>query len=139
MATTTRLEKAVKAFNRADEAYFDFYTDDVAVHGLPGTPGTVDKRGLVDFYRAFWAAFPDAAVEPLDMFGENDRVAVRLRLTGTHRGELMGVAASENEIDVEQITIVVLDDDGRCLERWVRLDEAAFLHQIGAGMATAHR
>jgi steroid delta-isomerase-like uncharacterized protein len=132
MANRARLEQAVEAFNRHDEGYFDLYTDGVAMHGLPGTEGTLDKQGVIEFYRAFWAAFPDATVEPEDMFSADDRVAVRLRVKGTHRGELMGVAASGNKVDVEQITIFKLDDEGRCLERWVRLDEIAFLQQIGA-------
>jgi hypothetical protein len=38
---------------------------------------------------------------------------------------------------VEQNTIFKLDDEGRCSERWVRLDEMAFLQQIGAMPAPA--
>ena len=132
MADTTRLGRAVEEFNRHDEAYFDLYTDGVAVHGLPGTQGTLDKQGVIEFFRVFWAAFPDATVEPLDMFDSGDRVSVRLRVRGTHRGELMGIAPSGNEVDVEEITIFKLDDAGRCVERWVRLDEIGFLQQIGA-------
>ncbi len=86
----------------------------------------------MDFYRAFWAAFPDAKVVPVDMIAADDSVAVRLRVQGTHRGELMGVAPSGNQVDVEQITIFRLDGEGRCVERWVRLDELSFLQQIGA-------
>jgi steroid delta-isomerase-like uncharacterized protein len=132
MPDTARLEAAVEAFNRGDDAYFDLYTEDVTVHGLPGTGGALDKPGLIDFYRAFWSAFPDAQVEPIEMFGVDDRVTVRLRVKGTHRGELMGVGPSGNYVDVEQITIFKLDDEGRCTERWVRLDELSFLQQIGA-------
>lgn len=132
MADISRLERAVQEFNRGDEAYLDLYTDDVTVHGLPGSDGALDKQGVIDFYRAFWAACPDAAVEPLDMFDAGDRVAVRLRLTGTQRGELMGIPASGKTFDVEQITIFKLDEEGRCSERWARLDELGFLQQIGA-------
>ena len=137
MADTTRLERSVEAFNQHDGAYFDLYTDGVAVHGLPGAQGTLDRQGMMDFYRAFWSAFPDAMVEPVDMFTADDRVAVRLRVKGTHRGELMGAPASGNEIDVEEITIFKLDSEGRCMERWVRLDELDFLQQIGAMPAPA--
>jgi steroid delta-isomerase-like uncharacterized protein len=137
LADTTRLERSVEAFNQHDDAYFDLYTDGAAVHGLPGTQGTVDRQGMMDFYRAFWSAFPDATVEPADMFTADDRVAVRLRVKGTHRGELMGTPASGNEIDVEEITIFKLDSEGRCMERWVRLDEIGFLQQIGAMPAPA--
>jgi len=109
MANTTRIEQAVEAFNRGDEAYFDLYTDDVRIHGLPGTGGTVDRQGMTDFYRAFWSAFPDAKVEPVEMIAGDDLLAVRLYVKGTHRGEIMGVAPSGKEIDVEQITIFKLD------------------------------
>lgn len=87
---------------------------------------------MIDFYHAFWTACPGATVEPLDILDAGDRVAVRLRLRGTHSGELMGIPASGNEFDVEQMTIFKLDDAGRCTERWVRLDEISFLQQIGA-------
>jgi steroid delta-isomerase-like uncharacterized protein len=131
VADTTRIEQAVEAFNRRDEAYYDLYTDDVTVHGLPGM-GSVDKEGLKGFYNVFWSAFPDATVEPVDMVAGDDSVAVRLFVKGTHRGEIMGVAPSGNEISVEQITIFKLDGEGRCVERWIRLDEVGFLQQIGA-------
>lgn len=132
MADISRLERAVQEFNQGDEAYLDLYTDDVVVHGLPGSEEALDKQGVIDFYHAFWTACPGATVEPLDILDAGDRVAVRLRLRGTHSGELMGIPASGNEFDVEQMTIFKLDDAGRCTERWVRLDEISFLQQIGA-------
>lgn len=55
----------------------------------------------------------------------------------THRGEIIGVPPSGNGVDVEEITIFKLDDEGRCTERWVRLDELSFLQQIGAMPAPA--
>jgi steroid delta-isomerase-like uncharacterized protein len=131
MPDTTRVEQSVEAFNRADEAYFDLYTDDVTVHGLP-SGGAVDKQGMMDFYRALWSAFADLRVEPVEMIADRDLLAVRLYVKGTHRGEIMGVAPSGNEIDVEEMTIFKLDDEGRCTERWIRMDELSFMQQIGA-------
>ena len=71
------------------------------------------------------------------MIGADDRVAVRLRLKGTHRGEIMDIPPSGNQVDVEQITIFKLDGEGRCVERWVRVDELSFLQQIDAMPAPA--
>ena len=137
MADTTRMGPADEAFNRGDAAYFDLYRDDVAVHGLPGMGGTVDKQGVIEFYSAFWSAFPDAKIEPVEMIVGDELVAVRLHVKGTHRGEIIGVPPSGNGVDVEEITIFKLDDEGRCTERWVRLDELSFLQQIGAMPAPA--
>jgi predicted ester cyclase len=58
-------------------------------------------------------------------------VAVRFTLTGTHTGELLGVPASGEHIDAEGITILHFSGD-RVVERWNRLDDVAFLTQIGA-------
>jgi steroid delta-isomerase-like uncharacterized protein len=137
MADTTRIEQAVEAFNRGDESYFDLYTDDVSVHGLPGTGGTVDKQGMIDFYRAFWSAFSAARVELAEKIAADDLVAMRLVVKGTHDNEIMGVPGSGNDIEVEEITIFKLDGEGRCVERWIRLDELSFLQQIGAMPAPA--
>jgi steroid delta-isomerase-like uncharacterized protein len=137
MTDTTRLEQSVEAFNRGDEAYFDLYTDDVTIHGVPGAGGPIDKQGIIDFYRAFWSAFSEARVEPVDMIAGDDLVAVRLFVRGTHEGEIMGVAPSGNRIEVEEMTIFKLDGEGRCVERWIRLDELGFLQQIGAMPAPA--
>ena len=102
MADTTRLEQAVDAFNRGDEAYFDLYTDNVTIHGLPGTGGSVDKQGMIDFYRAFWSAFSEARVETVDMIPGDDLVAVRLFIKGTHEGEIMGVARFRKRVSTSR-------------------------------------
>jgi predicted ester cyclase len=56
---------------------------------------------------------------------------VRFTLTGTHSGELFGVPAGGSRVAVEGITILRFRDD-RVVERWNRLDDIAFLSQIGA-------
>jgi predicted ester cyclase len=60
---------------------------------------------------------------------------VRFTLTGTHTSELFGVPAGGTRVEVEGITILRFRDD-RVVERWNRLDDIAFLSQIGA-MAAA--
>ena len=74
---------------------------------------------------------PDATIAAQDLLTDGDRVAVRFTLTGTHSGELFGVPASGARVGVDGITILRFRDD-RCAERWNRLDDIAFLSQIGA-------
>ncbi|WP_277914779.1 ester cyclase [Streptomyces sp. Root431] len=38
--------------------------------------------------------FPDLRIDVEDMFGAGDKVAVRVRFRGTHRGAFQGVAAT---------------------------------------------
>lgn len=79
---------------------------------------------------------PDATIDAQDLLTDGDRVAVRFTLTGTHTGELFGAPATDARIDAEGITIVRFSGD-RVVERWNRLDDIAFLTQIGAMPATA--
>jgi len=57
---------------------------------------------------------------------------VRLRLTGTHDGELMGAPASGRPVDFELVNIVRFDDEGKVTERATVADFLSLLQQIGA-------
>ena len=124
------LRTAVERFNAGNEAYFDFYTGDTTVNGLPGAP-VLDRNGLIAFYQAFWAAFPQAAVEVLDVLAEGDLMAARFRITGDLESEFMGVQPDGKSISIEALNVFRMTQDGRCVERWVRMDEMAFMTQLG--------
>lgn len=83
------------------------------------------------FLQTFRVAFPDMKVEVLDMIAEGDRVVARCRMTGTHQGEFMGLAATGRTIAVEFIDIIRFAD-GRVVEHWGLSDDAALLRQLGA-------
>lgn len=62
-------------------------------------------------------AFPDLAVDILDQVAEGDKVVTRKRITGTHRGALMGVPPTDRAVGIDVIDIVRLRD-GRYVEHW---------------------
>jgi hypothetical protein len=106
------------------------YHPDAAFHGFP-PDFPADRNGIAEFFRALRAGIGDATIAAQDMLTDGDRVAVRFTLTGTHSGELFGVPPGGARVDVEGITILRFRDD-RVAERWNRLDDVAFLGQIGA-------
>jgi len=121
---------AAGAFARFNErenrdAFLDAYHPDVALHGLDG---------LRRFHEALWEAFPDARLTVEDLVVEGDRVALRYRLQGTHRGPYLGVAPTGVGFDVEGLTLLRLAD-GRVAEEWHSPTELAILRQIGAVQA----
>jgi steroid delta-isomerase-like uncharacterized protein len=127
---------AIERWNAHDKRYFDFYDGGAPVHGLPpDAPATLE--GLKAMFLAMWAAFPDVSVEPLHILVDDDLCAVNLRLTGTHRGEFLGIPATGRAIDVHAMTFLRLGADGRVTERWQRLDEVGLLRQLGAMPAPA--
>ena len=130
------LRTAVERFNAGDDAYFAFYTDDVTVYGLPGAP-VLDRTGLIAFYRGFWTAFPQARVEVLQLLAEGELLAARFRISGALESEFMGVQPDGKSISVEALNLFRMTDEGRCAERWVRLDEMTFMSQLGLMPAPA--
>lgn len=111
------------------------YHPDATFHGFP-PDFRADRSGIAEFFRALRAGIPDATIAAQDMLTDGDRVAVRFTLTGTHSGELFGVPPGGARVDVEGITILQFRDE-RVAERWNRLDDVAFLGQIGALPAAA--
>lgn len=133
----TTIAAAVQKLNGGDvDGYVTtLYSPDAVFHGFPPAFAP-DRDGITGFFRALRAGVPDAVISALDLFGDGDRVAVRFRLTGTHAGDLFGVPGSGAAIDCEGITVLRFSG-GLCVERWNRLDDVAFLTQIGAMPAAA--
>jgi len=79
---------------------------------------------------SYWlAAFPDAAVPLEDVIVEDDRVAVRHGLVGTHAGEFLGIAATGRRISVQEMDIFRVRD-GHIVESWSAPDLHGMLSQI---------
>jgi predicted ester cyclase len=77
-----------EAFDRQDTEVMDqlVSSTNYSLH-FSGTPPT-DWNGTKQFSAAFYSAFPDLRHNIVDMVAEGeDKVAVRLNVTGTHKGE----------------------------------------------------
>jgi steroid delta-isomerase-like uncharacterized protein len=116
--------------NRGDlDGYLAFYSDDVVFGGV--SPQPLDKAGVVAFHENFYAAFPGAQSEVLDLVEEGDRLAARLVISGRHEGPFLGVPATGNDMQLAITTILTMRD-GKCVERWSTADMLGLLIQIGA-------
>jgi predicted ester cyclase len=115
-----------------DEAYATSYVDHTpsAIRSL--APG-ID--GVKKAFAIFLSAFPDSRHEIEDLIAEGDRVVVRLRASGTHTGELMGVPPTGKRVTMTGIAIYRLAG-GRIVERWVE-QGASILEQLGVAPPAA--
>ena len=57
--------------------------------------------------------------------------AGRAVLTGTHKGELLGVAATNRTVEFESVDIIRVED-GKVDEHWGLTDVMSLMQQIGA-------
>jgi predicted ester cyclase len=86
-------------------------TEDILDHeeGLPGQPP--GREGVKFFVNAFREAFPDIRPEAIGpTMADGDLEAAHVVLTGTHNGELMGVAATGKTVEFGSIDIVRVED-----------------------------
>jgi predicted ester cyclase len=111
--------------------YFDLYAEDIVLHGYPGVnPGLESVRA---YYEAFWVAFPDARVSAEDIVEQENTMALRFLLTGTHRGLFLNLAPTGRSISVSGITILQFLS-GKCVERWSVVDSISLLAQLGVNV-----
>ncbi|MEO3806866.1 ester cyclase [Nonomuraea sp. B1E8] len=108
----------------------EFVDPDVRI----GTPLPIETKGtqaLKDVLAALHRAFPDLHVEIEDMIAEGDRVVTRNTVTGTHRGEYMGVPPTGKSVTYKEI-IIARFADGRVAETWAVVDVLSVMRQLGA-------
>jgi steroid delta-isomerase-like uncharacterized protein len=96
---------------------------------IPGLPPT--KEGVVQYFRLLLAAFPDMKMNVQDSFASGDKAVARLRISGTHQGEFMGIPATGKPVSVNLIDITRFGDDGLAHEHWGVADQLAMMQQLG--------
>ena len=83
------------------------------------------KEGMVRFSNAF----PDIHCRIDDMFAEGDKVATRYTMTGTFKGEYMGVAPTGKKFEIIGILITCWVD-GKEVKAWESRDMLGFYQQL---------
>ncbi len=113
------------------DGFGDLLADDFVDHEeLPGLAPT--KEGVKAFFRMYIAAFPDLRMFAEDVLTSGEKVIARVRATGTHRGEFMGMSATGKAVDVQLIDIIRFGDDGLAYEHWGVFDSMTMMQQLGA-------
>lgn len=120
-----------RAFLARDEAWWDTHiAPDFRRHD-PGLPfevvGPAGVRRLAD---ALLPGIPDLRLPIEDVVAESGKVLVRLRVQGTHGGDLMGMAATGRPIDIGVMDLFAIKG-GVLVEHWALLDNLSLLRQMG--------
>ena len=132
LRVATAREFVAQVLNGHDpERARDFFTADVVWHG--GALGTVNGVDtVVPLLGGFISALTDIDAAEQDVIASGDLVAMRLVVSATHTGNMLGVPATDRRIQWDAVDIYRVTDDGRISEQWAFEDLAAILSQAGA-------
>jgi predicted ester cyclase len=93
----------------------------------------VEDKELIEKIEMLLPGFPNHQVWAEDIVAEGEKVAVRARFQGVHKGELMGVPATEKQVDVPFFVIYRVEND-KIVQHWLQMDTLTLMRQIGAGV-----
>jgi steroid delta-isomerase-like uncharacterized protein len=119
-----------EAWNRGElNTVYEIFDARHVSHGvgveLPDGPDGFKQ--LIAVYRA---AYPDIHFTVEDQLAEGDKVAIRWSATGTHEGELMGIAPTGKQVTLTGMAISRIVD-GKIMETWNSFDALGQLQQLG--------
>jgi steroid delta-isomerase-like uncharacterized protein len=135
LAHTTRINDATyAAWNAHDaDAVVSIFAED-AVMREPNT-GT-EHRGraaIRDRAVMLLRAFPDFRLDRVVLLIDGHRHADRWVMSGTHLGELFGLAPTGRRVRIEGATFTTLNGEGLVIEDVHFTDQAALAAQLGLG------
>lgn len=117
------------ALNQRDfDAFADTHAEDVLLHDHDEEFHGVEAA--INHQRTLFEAFPDMEYIPEDLLAEDDLVAARWAITGTHEGQFQGIPSTGEEIDIPGCGVVRIQH-GEIAEVWLSYDRLGLMQQLG--------
>lgn len=101
---------------------------DVVMH-RPGAVATEGRDAYEAHYRGLHASIPDLEATLTDVVADGTRVATRFTVTGTHAGELLGVASTGRRVRFPAQVLFRLAD-GAIVEEFHQSDRTLLREQL---------
>ena len=119
------------------DALAEYFAPDARVHSM--TPGNVAGAGL-DYLktraRSLLNAFPDVKFVVEDVVQQDDLLAARVTLEGTHRSDFAGVPATGKRMKVYDFAMYRIVD-GKITDVWSLIDMQAMRDQLQGGSSSS--
>ena len=129
-ANVALVRESVEAFNAGDTAkLLAVAAPDILIHYAEMPEPLQGRESWQQGYELVKRAFPDLKIHVDDLVAAGDRVALRLTLTGTHRGEFQGIPATGRTISYVSHEFYRVAD-GVFAEEWICSDMATLSRQL---------
>ncbi len=136
MASQQYIQQVKKLFDEVYskgnvDAINEFFDKNVKLHdaAAPNFKGGISE--LKERESIYMNAFPNKQFKVEDIFAVDNKVVVRWSATGTHKGELQGIRATNKNVKISGISILVFDNQGKINEIYRAWDRLGLLEQIG--------
>ena len=117
------------------EAVKRFVAPSYRRHTSPATQ-PLDLAGQIQRLKGFREAFPDIGIQVENVIAEDDSIALRSTLRGTHLGQFLGIPPTGRKVTVNIIDVIRIED-GLFAEHWGGPDLFDLLRQLGATFEAA--
>lgn len=101
-----------------------------ALHGPNFSGSAIGPEAYKGQVSGFLAGFPDLRWTIEDIVAENDRVVACWTFAGTHRGDFMGVPATNKKVSVDGMTIHHITS-GKIMDSYSNWDALGLMQQLG--------
>jgi steroid delta-isomerase-like uncharacterized protein len=114
----------------------ELVTPDFVGHDVAAPEPMRGPEGLKEQAKGYREAFPDLQLRIEDQIAERDRVVSRWIATGTHKGDLFGIAPTGKQATIEGVTIDRFSG-AKIAESWDMWDALGLMQQLGVVPAMA--
>jgi C-1 hydroxylase len=133
------VERITEAWNTHDpDAVAACYAADAVSRDVTITEALHGRAAIRNAAAMYMHAFPDIQFEIRRVVCDRDVVCEEWRATATHRGDLMGLAATGRRAETAGCNVMRLGDDARIHAETTYWDAAALYRQLGALPELAH-
>jgi steroid delta-isomerase-like uncharacterized protein len=118
------------------EVVSDLFSPSHALHDSNFSGSSVGPEAYKIQAAMFLAAFPDLRFTVEDTVAEKDKLVASWTISGTHKGEFMGIRPTNKRMSVEGITIHYIAN-GKIIDSNISWDALGLMRQLGVFPALA--
>jgi steroid delta-isomerase-like uncharacterized protein len=118
------------------ELVSDLFSPSHALHDSNFSGSSVGPEAYKTQAAMFLAAFPDLRFTVEDTVAEKDKLVASWTISGTHKGEFMGIRPTNKKVSVEGITIHYIAN-GKIIDSNISWDALGLMRQLGVFPALA--
>jgi len=118
------------------EVVSDLFSPSHALHDSNFSGSSVGPEAYKIQAAMFLSAFPDLRFTVEDTVAEKDKLVASWTISGTHKGEFMGIRPTNKKVSVEGITIHYIAN-GKIIDSNISWDALGLMRQLGVFPALA--